>query len=337
VGKAFKPITVLLKGASGNPWGGQMVTFAAPNSGPGASLSATTSKTDSSGQTQVTATANQAPGDYDLTATAGGLTIKFHLKNTPSLPAGVHAAAPTGGPLNREFQEDPIEYGSDLADAQDQAPARRQGGGVKNDDAKSGSGGDQSGGGQNPQKQTSDCSNTGASGCTASHTIRARDREYWDFGLGLSAIGVKEPQYSPSSPTTRLADKNHAGSVYGFLNFYPFAALGNKSSFYPGLVAGIPVTGKVFYFPFFGISESVLGWWKRAPVPINIVWGMVYLNQETVVGKTGGGYQIDHARVIKSMLGVELPVSALVSKIKSLGGSSSTGNSGNKSQGSQSQ
>jgi hypothetical protein len=190
-------------------------------------------------------------------------------------------------------------------------------------------GGDQSGG-QGGQTQTSDCSSTGTSGCSTSHTIRAHGLEYWDIGLGVSFLGPKEPQYAPSNPQVQITSKNHAGSVFGFLNFYPFAWLGGKTSFYPSLVTGIPVTGKVFYQPFFGVSENVLGWWKSAPIALNVLAGIVYLNQPMSVPKAGGAYQITRERVTKSMFAVELPVSALVGKLKSLGGGGSSSQSSNK-------
>ncbi|MGA2132526.1 MAG: hypothetical protein ABSH50_09550 [Bryobacteraceae bacterium] len=174
------------------------------------------------------------------------------------------------------------------------------------------------------QTTNSGCSSTGTSGCSTTHKIRDFDREAWDVGLGLSAFGVKEPQYSPSNPLQQISPKNHAGTVYGFANFFPFQAAGYKTSYYPSLLMGIPVTGKVFSQPFFGVSENILGWWKRAPLQVNLIAGMVFLNQEVVTGNSSGSLEIGHARVWKPMFGVELPVSSLASKIKSLGGSSTT-------------
>jgi hypothetical protein len=340
VGKPFKPLKVLLKDSNGNPWGGVMVNFTAPTSGASATLSGSSVSTDQSGTAGVTATANQTEGQYAVTASTGALSVAFNLQNTPAKPAGTDATSQ--GDAQASFGPREGETGEDTggAGALNQAARGGQNGGGKGKNAATpgNGGGDTATGSQNGQSQTSDCSSTGTSGCSTSHTIRAYDRELWDIGLGLSVLGVKEPQYAPSNPQTQIAPKNHAGTVFGFANFYPFFALGGKTSYYPSLVVGIPVMGKVFYQPFFGVSESILGWWKRAPLPINVVWGVVYLNQEKVMPNASGVNQIGHSRVRKQMFGVELPISALVSKIKSLGGSSSsTSTSGGKNSGTGSQ
>lgn len=196
-----------------------------------------------------------------------------------------------------------------------------------------GDGGGNSGQQEQPQSQASDCSSTGTSGCSTNHTIIAHDREFWDVGLGLSAWSFKVPQYNSANPPVQVSPKNQAGSVYGFFNFYPFFALGNRMSYYPSVAMGIPVFGKVFYAPFFGISENVGGWWSRMPLPINVVAGMIFLNQPELE-PAGSSYKVAYNRVWKRMIGIELPVSALVSKLKSLGSTGSSNSSGNNKNGS---
>lgn len=183
------------------------------------------------------------------------------------------------------------------------------------------------------QKNTVGCS-SGSSGCNGDHTIRAWDMEWWDLGLGLNIPGTKEPQYASGTPPRQTTPKTLTG-VYGFANFYPFASLGDKTSYYPSLVGGIPVTGQVFYQPFVGLAENITGW-KAAtrwlPFQVNLVAGIVFLKQQEALSNAQGSLQVDHVYVRKFMFGVELPVSSLLSKIKSVAGSGNANNSGNKSE-----
>src|SRR6185369_3833272 len=82
VGKAFpSALQVTVKDASGNPVSGVPVTFTAPAGGAGAALSASTVFTNLSGVAGVTATANNQPGSYTVTATLNNLTALFLLTN----------------------------------------------------------------------------------------------------------------------------------------------------------------------------------------------------------------------------------------------------------------
>ena len=78
---------VLVTDASGNPVPGLTVTFTAPNSGAGATFSAATAVTNTSGIASVTATANTVAGGYVVTASAIGVpTQSFMLTNTAGVP-----------------------------------------------------------------------------------------------------------------------------------------------------------------------------------------------------------------------------------------------------------
>ncbi len=173
-----------------------------------------------------------------------------------------------------------------------------------------------------------DCVSVSTSkGCTLKRTISAPDKEYWDLGMGIGIPGVREPNYTPSNPAVQLGSTRH-GDVYAFVNFFPFATWAGKNSYVPGVAIGIPVTGKVFYRPFFGVSESVTSvriLKDHLPFQVNFLGGVVYLNQAVVVGDGSGGLKIAHARVCKPMYGVEVPLGNLISKISSVGGSSKGG------------
>jgi adhesin/invasin len=68
------PLAVAVRDAAGNPVSGATVTFAAPASGPSATLSAAQAITDATGGATVTATANSIAGSYTVTASVSGVT-----------------------------------------------------------------------------------------------------------------------------------------------------------------------------------------------------------------------------------------------------------------------
>jgi hypothetical protein len=83
-GKAFAtPLSVLVTNLQGQPVAGAIVTFTAPISGAGATLSSKTAITNSSGIASVTATANSTAGSYQVTAAAANAaaSVSFSLKN----------------------------------------------------------------------------------------------------------------------------------------------------------------------------------------------------------------------------------------------------------------
>lgn len=91
------PLTVEVLDSEGDGVPGVTVTFAAPTSGASATLSATTVVTDANGLAQVTGVANGVPGDYTVTATAGGLpAASFALTNVAAV--GTTVSNPTGTP-----------------------------------------------------------------------------------------------------------------------------------------------------------------------------------------------------------------------------------------------
>lgn len=86
VGNAFtNPLIVEVRNSDGAPLSGVNVTFAAPATGAGASLSATAAITDSLGRASINATANAVDGAYVVTASVNGIATPsaFALTNTP--------------------------------------------------------------------------------------------------------------------------------------------------------------------------------------------------------------------------------------------------------------
>ena len=184
-----------------------------------------------------------------------------------------------------------------------------------------------------------DCSTMSSSSpCTFNHTFRSLDREYWDFSIGVTAPGVREPMYAtPNSPPTVTTHTD----AYGIVDLYPAAHWFTPEQAFPHFIVGLPVTGKPFYRPAFGIAENLTAWTglerRGFPLRINVFAGLVYMKQEFVVGnpdQTTAAQMplvITHGRSLKGVFGFEVPVTALVSKIT---GGSSSGSPSGKSKGS---
>jgi hypothetical protein len=95
VGKAFStPLQVFAEDGNSNPLESQPITFTAPTSGASATLSASTVLCGLNGIATITATANNVPGSYVVTARYGSLTASFVLTNAAPVPGSLVA---TGG------------------------------------------------------------------------------------------------------------------------------------------------------------------------------------------------------------------------------------------------
>jgi len=116
------------------------------------------------------------------------------------------------------------------------------------------------------------------------------------------------------------------------LMFFHFGALVPKESRVPHINVGVPVTSQSLYRPYFGIAENLTGWTRlqkalSLPVSLNFFAGMVYMKTQYIVGspqtQTEFNSNLHWHRVWKPMFGIEVPVSAMASK---LGGKSSSKN-----------
>lgn len=173
--------------------------------------------------------------------------------------------------------------------------------------------------------------------CAFSDTFVNNDREAFDFSIGVNLPGVKEAQYTPAAKVVThtdlyaLVDIYPLAMVQHFTNWSPIAYMPSKESWLPHFNFGIPVANQPFHRPIFGIVENLTMWTKLEklgfPIQINAFAGLVCLKQQ--INSTGSQYD----RAWKPAFGIEVPVSALASKISSSlgGGSSKSGSSGAKS------
>lgn len=193
-----------------------------------------------------------------------------------------------------------------------------------------------------------DCSASGAkTPCTFTKTFRSDDKEYWDVSIGVTIPGLREAQYSDKSGTVQRKVTTHT-DMYGLFDIYPLAKVLTKESGIPHFNFGIPLTSQPFYRPYFGLAENLTSWTKLEklgfPVRMSFYAGIAYMKQSVLMGLTPGATatsaQFSSAlrgdRVLKPMYGVEVPVSALISKIgKKSSSNSKSGNSSNSNGGGQ--
>jgi hypothetical protein len=89
-------LQVTVTDANGLPVAGATVTFTAPSNGASAALSSVTAVTNASGVASVTATANNIPGSYIVTASVGAISTPFSLTNlSEGVPDLAHGKAAT--------------------------------------------------------------------------------------------------------------------------------------------------------------------------------------------------------------------------------------------------
>lgn len=162
-----------------------------------------------------------------------------------------------------------------------------------------------------------------SSPCTFARKFRSHGHEAWDFSLAVSVPGVREPRYSAADPAATPSVTRHT-DLYGMLDIYPFARFDGKESAFPHLIVGLPVTGKPFYRPFFGVGQNVTSWTGLErigfPLRLSVFAGLVYMRQQYVVGNpdatpSAPALVIQQGRSLKAMYGIEVPLGALVGKI----------------------
>jgi hypothetical protein len=192
---------------------------------------------------------------------------------------------------------------------------------------------------QNASGGVADCPDlsTGST-CSLTRKFTSQDREWWDIGIGVTIPGVRENQFSIANGAVNKTTKTHT-DLYGMLDIYPFAYRWTKDSAIPHFNIGLPLTSQTFYRPFFGISENLTGWnilQKRLGLPagLNLFGGIVYMKTAILQGSptttSALASDLRHERVLKPLIGVEVPVMSLINKVgKSGAKNSNSGGSGN--------
>jgi hypothetical protein len=172
--------------------------------------------------------------------------------------------------------------------------------------------------------------------CSSSHDFVSKDREFWDVSIGITTPGTRETKYVMSNGAVQTSVTRHT-DFYGMFDVFPCGWKFSKDSGCPHFNVGLPLTGQTFYRPYFGIAENLTGWTGiqktlKLPVGINFFAGVIYMKTHYVVDDpvTQAEFSIDNksTRVWKGVFGIEVPISAMVSKIGKSGSSKSSSKTG---------
>ena len=181
--------------------------------------------------------------------------------------------------------------------------------------------------------------------CAISRTFESLDKEWWDVSLAVTVPGVRETKYSISGTSLSAKPTTHT-DIYAFLDLFPssWLPLSSPTTPIPHFIVGVPTASQSLYRPVFGISEDLTGWTGLQrhgfPLAMSFFAGAVWMKTTTVLGAPTTSAQLtaesSTERVWKPILGIELPVASLISKIskastksssKSTSGSTTNGGS----------
>jgi hypothetical protein len=190
---------------------------------------------------------------------------------------------------------------------------------------------------QAPKAGTTICSGNGNTPpCSTNRTFTSLDHEYWDVSIGVSIPGVRQASYTFSNGAVSSSITKHT-DLYAFADIFPFGALVPKESPVPHINVGVPVTSQSLYRPYFGMAENLTGWTHlqkalSLPVSLNFFAGMVYMKTQYIVGnpqtQTEFNSDLHWHRVWKPIFGIEVPVSAMASKLGGKSGSKNASGTG---------
>ena len=211
-----------------------------------------------------------------------------------------------------------------------------------------------------PTAPTVDCQPTiDSSGqqapCKFSSTFNDEDLTHWDVSFGVPFKTLTDLQYNQSSgsDSSVIPKKVTRLNAYGFFDIFPVATdiVTPPIIAWPHIKLGLPISGKVFNKPFFGMGDGIRikKLLNIIPIQFSFFGGVVYNKEFRQIPGTVGSSNVQGHRVWSGSYGIEIPVkqfkSALSSKNKSnsssgktTGGNNSTGNNttqGNNSSSSQ--
>lgn len=180
---------------------------------------------------------------------------------------------------------------------------------------------------QAPSPGNVKCSGPGnTTPCAVNRTFTSVDKEYWDVGIGITIPGVRETKYTFATTTSTVTQTiTRHTDLYALADLYPFGHFVPKESRVPHIVVGVPVTSQSLYRPYFGLGENLTGWrhlQKRfgLPVGINFIAGVTYMRTQFITGappttQAEFNAALKTHRVWKGIVGLEVPVSSIASKL----------------------
>jgi hypothetical protein len=193
-----------------------------------------------------------------------------------------------------------------------------------------------------PTAPTVDCQPTiDASGqqspCKFNSTFNDEDLTHWDVSFGVPFHTLTDLQYNQSSGSgssvvpktvTRL-------NAYGFFDIYPIATdiVTPPVIAWPHFKFGLPISGKVFNKPFFGMGDGlyIKQLSKIIPVQFSFYGGVVYNKEFRQIPGTVGSSNVQGHRVWSGSYGIEIPVKQFKTMLSNSSKSKSNNSSSNTS------
>lgn len=142
-------------------------------------------------------------------------------------------------------------------------------------------------------------------------TFHALDREWWDLGIGMSTIPLRQTVVTTANGTSKLSTVNRI-NPYGFFDVYPFFTKFPKNTpWVPHFQVGVPLSGQPLHRPYAGIGLP-LPWIERyMGFTVGVFGGIDFMRSQ--YASTESPHWVK-----KRVIGVELPVGQLLGKISAI-------------------
>jgi hypothetical protein len=165
-----------------------------------------------------------------------------------------------------------------------------------------------------------DCSNlTKSASCSFTRTVSVAAPQYWNVGIDVTPRGPRENKYALSNSNIVTQSHTIHSPLFAALDFSPWAQWGYR----PYFQAGISLSGAAFHLPFVSVAEPLP--FTKKWLQISLYGGVVFMQQTfpktLAIGATSNtaAFNADLVtdRALKSLFGIEVPVSSIISKVKS--------------------
>jgi hypothetical protein len=160
--------------------------------------------------------------------------------------------------------------------------------------------------------------------CPISQTVNVLDVEHWGIGINVVAYGPVERKYSLDDDNKVQISSTRHMPLYATFDYSPWATKCPMTAWHcVYFQGGLPLSGAVLHMPYVGIAWPIPGMNKF--LPLSLYGGYTFMKQTKLNGMPVGSVttpdvfaaasKTDWAK--KPLYGVEVSVSAIVSKIKS--------------------
>jgi hypothetical protein len=172
---------------------------------------------------------------------------------------------------------------------------------------------------------TGTCHNvTKATTCPMAQTVSVLDVEHWNVGINIVAFGPVEQKWGLDDTNKVTMSSTRHMPLYATFDYSPWASkcsMTNSRCVY--LQGGVPLSGAVLHMPYAGVAWPIP--YVNKFIPLSLYGGITFMKQTKLTGlpvgtaTTPDAFQTasttDWAK--KPLYGIEVPISAIVSKIKS--------------------